>query len=235
MNNKILVIDDDPKICELLSDILKENNMQVSVAETTEQGWDKVMQFDPDIILLDVEVPLKGGLEFCRELKETKSYQQIPIIFLTVRGQDIDKVSAFSLGGDDFMTKPFSQKELLARIHVALRRSSLSKMQNSVLKSGSLYIDFDRRIVLINNKEIKLTPKEFDMLKLLYINRHRVVNDRELFDQIWGASNTSLMSTVYTHMNRVRTKLKEHGVKIRTIAGVGFRFDERKDLSERKK
>lgn len=227
MNQKVLIVDDDEKICELLTDILKENSLRVSVAHTTEDAWLKVTEINPDVILLDVEIPLKGGLEFCRQLKESKTYQQIPILFLTVRGRDMDKVAAFNYGGDDFITKPFSQRELLARVQAALKRSAFLRMPSMTLRSGSLLIDFDRRLVLINNREIKLAPKEFDILRLLYVNRNRVLSEREIFDQIWGVTSSSMLSTVYTHINRLRKKIKLHASKIRTISGVGFRFDER--------
>jgi two-component system alkaline phosphatase synthesis response regulator PhoP len=227
MNRKVLVVDDDEKICELLTDILREDGLKVSVAHTTEDAWIKVTEVNPDVILLDVEIPLKGGLEFCRQLKGTKTYQQIPILFLTVRGRDMDKVAAFNYGGDDFITKPFSQRELLARVQAALKRASLLRMLSTTLRSGSLLIDFDRRLVLIKNKEVDLSPKEFDILKLLYMNRNRVLSDREIFDQVWGVNSSSMMSTVYTHINRLRKKMKMHAAKIKTISGVGFRFDER--------
>ena len=229
MSRKILVVDDDPKIRELLFDILKENNFQVALAATTEEGWDQVNQFKPDLIILDLEIPLKGGLEFCRELKQSASHVQIPVIFLTVRAQDIDKIIAFSLGGDDFVTKPFSYKELLARIQVALRRSGQMRDNDHILESGTLAIDFDRRSLQISKKEVRLTPKEFEVLRVLYENRHRVVEDKELFETVWGSNSSSLMSTLYTHINRIRSKLQDHGKKVKTISGSGFRFDERQE------
>lgn len=233
MSKKILVVDDDPKIGDLLSDILEENDFQVEVAPSTEDAWEKVIRLDPDLILLDVEIPLKGGFEFCREIKEKEPYQRIPIIFLTVRGQEMDKVSALTLGGDDFIVKPFQQRELLARIHVALRHSLYFQNYTARGRSGSLLIDFERRTVQINNHELQLTPKEFDLLKILYTNRHRVLTDKEIFTHVWGSHSHSLFSTVYTHLNRLRKKLKEHGEKIRTVQGTGFRFDERKARNEK--
>ncbi len=228
MKERILIVDDDSKISSLLSDILKENHYVVAEAKTTEEGWDQVERFHPDLILLDVEVPLKGGLEFCRQMKEKEETQEIPIIFLTVRDQQVDRVSALTLGGDDFIVKPFHQKELLVRIQIALRRSLRSQPSPTTLKSGTLHVDVDRRIVHIGGKELHLTPKELELLKFLYINRHKVLSEKTIFDTVWGSHCTSMLSTVYTHVERLRKKLGDHGYKIKTVPGAGFRFDERK-------
>src|SRR3989338_5635140 len=134
MKPYILTIDDDTKICNLLGDILLENAFKVGLAHTTEEAWEKLAMETPDLILLDVEVPMKGGLEFCRELKSKELTQNIPIIFLTVRDQEIDKVSALNLGGDDFITKPFRPKELAARIRVVLRRYGMVRSAHIVEK-----------------------------------------------------------------------------------------------------
>jgi DNA-binding response OmpR family regulator len=227
MKGKILVADDDPKICALLTDILKENSFRVIVAHTTEDAWEQVIAENPQLILLDVEIPLKGGLEFCRQIKERDPFRQIPVIFLTVRDSEIDKVSGLNLGADDFITKPFRHREVIARIHVVLRRNSASRSLPTFIKSDSLFVDFGRRIVQVNNKDIHLTPKEFEILELLCKNRHRVLNDKMIFDQVWGSHCGSLLSTVYTHMDRLRKKLSQHGIKLKTIPGVGYRFDER--------
>src|SRR5437868_2981483 len=144
MAPKILIVDDDTKICALLSDILKETNFKIAIAHTTEEAWDRIAVDPPDLLLLDVEVPLKGGLELCRELKQKDATQDIPVIFLTVRDQEIDKVSALNLGGDDFITKPFRPKELVARIKVVLRRFT-DRRSPLVIQSQRILIDFDRR------------------------------------------------------------------------------------------
>ncbi|OGR55735.1 MAG: hypothetical protein A2034_00345, partial [Elusimicrobia bacterium GWA2_38_7] len=187
MNAKILIIDDDHKICSLLSDILKDQDFRVAQAHTTEEGWEQLELVEPDLILLDVEIPIKGGLEFCREVKEKDRYRQIPIIFLTVRDQEVDRVAALNLGGDDFIVKPFRQRELLARIHVALRRAARYESSLSMIRSGTLYVDLDKRVVQVNNRDVHLTPKELELLKLLYINRHKVLSERAIYDQIWGS------------------------------------------------
>lgn len=228
MKEKILIVDDDAKICSLLSDILKDNEYRITVAKTTEEAWDQVVLTQPDLILLDVEIPLKGGLEFCREIKGNERFRTIPVIFLTVRDQEVDRVAALNIGGDDFIQKPFRQRELIARIQVTLRRSEVYQPLASNIRSGTLFIDLDRRQVQNNNRSVHLTPKEFELLKLLYTNRHKVLSERSIFDQVWGSNCTSLLSTVYTHVERLRKKLGEHGNKIRTVPGTGFRFDERK-------
>lgn len=223
----ILVVDDEPKICELLSDILRQHNYQVVRALTTEEAYERLSRAHPDLILLDMEIPLKGGLEFCREIKANELYRYIPIVFLTVRSHEMDKVTALNLGGDDFITKPFSQKELLARIHAVFRRQSLLVPSTQKARSGSLVVDFRKRMVQIHDRELSLTAKEFELLKLLYSNRHRVLSTKEIFARVWGADSNSFLSTVYTHIGRLRKKLKEHGRKIKVLPGTGFRFDER--------
>ncbi len=226
MTPRILVVDDDTKICSLLTDILKENGFKTASAHTTEEAWEKIAQEIPSLLLLDVEVPLKGGLELCREIKQKEATQDIPIIFLTVRDQEIDKVSALNLGGDDFITKPFRPKELVARIRVVLRRYDDSK-NPLVIESSHILIDFDRRVVRIKDKDVHLTPKEFNILEFLCKNRHRVVSDRMIFEAAWGNGSGSLLSTVYTHMDRLRKKLNLYGDMVKTVPGVGYRFDER--------
>ena len=227
MKGKILIADDDVKICALLTDTLKSNNYRVAVVNTTEDAWEAVISDPVHLILLDVEIPLKGGLQFCREIKAKEPYKQIPIIFLTVRDAELDKIAGLNLGADDFITKPFRPKELLARVGVVMRRYTAVRPATLAIKSDSLFIDFDRRIVQADDKDIHLTPKEFELLELLCKNRHRVLSDRYIFDNVWGSHCNSLMSTVYTHMDRLRKKLSSHGVKIKTVPGVGYRFDER--------
>ncbi|OGR83642.1 MAG: hypothetical protein A2902_03110 [Elusimicrobia bacterium RIFCSPLOWO2_01_FULL_64_13] len=229
MKGKILIVDDDPKICDLLTDILRNDHFRVSTAKTTEDAWEKVLSIRPDLILLDVELPLKGGLEFCREIKEKEPTQQIPIIFVTVRDQEIDKVSGLNLGADDFITKPFRPKELIARVNVVLRRyAAMQHPTFNVVKSPILTIDFGRRVVQADQKDVHLTPKEFEILELLFKNRRRVLSDKLIFDHVWGANCNSLISTVYTHIDRLRKKLFPYGVKIKSVPGVGYRFDQRK-------
>ena len=226
MKEKILIADDDPKICSVLSDTLKESGFKTVVAHTTEEAWERLVNENPNLILVDVEIPLRGGLEFCRQVKEKELYQQVPVIFLTVRDQEIDKVSALNLGADDFITKPFRSKELVASIRVVLKRYG-NLWPSFILQSDSLFIDFDKRIVRINRKNVHLAPKEFEILKLLCKNRHKVLSDRTIFEQVWGANCDSLLSTVYTHIDRLRKKMRSQGAKVRTVPGFGYRFDER--------
>jgi DNA-binding response OmpR family regulator len=182
MPKKVLIVDDDPKICALLGEILRESGYESSVAHTTEQGWDQVHKSIPDVILLDVEIPLKGGFEFCREIKEQDPYRRIPIIFLTVRDQEMDRVSALNIGADDFILKPFRQKELLARIQVALRRAQPYQPAMVEIQTGTLSIHFEKRIVKVAGKIVHITPKEMDLFKCLILNRHRVLIDCEFFE-----------------------------------------------------
>ena len=233
MKPKILIVDDDPKICHLLRDILHENGFKNETAHTTEEAWEFIAAGLPDMILLDVEVPMKGGLAFCREIKDKDLTRDVPIIFLTVKDQEIDKVSALNLGGDDFITKPFRPKELVARIRVVLRRYGTVRSAY-IVEKGPLLIDFSKRMIQIKDKDVHLTPKEFNILEFLYKNRHRVVSDRMIFEAVWGSGSHSLMATVYTHIDRLRKKLGPYGVLVMTVSGVGYRFDERRSDERRK-
>jgi len=226
VKQKILIVDDDLKICSLLEDVLLENGFQSDTAHTTEEAWESIAVERPSLILLDVEVPMKGGLQFCREIKIKDSMRNIPVIFLTVKDQEIDKVSALDLGGDDFITKPFRPRELAARIRVVLRRYEGDARSSSVVKKGSLLIDFRKRKVQIKGQEVHLTPKEFEVLEFLQKNHDRVVSDRMIFEAVWGSNSRSLIATVYTHIDRLRKKLGLHGDVVTTVSGMGYRFDE---------
>jgi DNA-binding response OmpR family regulator len=226
MKQRILIVDDDLKICSLLEDVLLENGFKTDTAHTTEEAWESIAVERPNLILLDVEVPMKGGLQFCREIKIKDSMRNIPVIFLTVKDQEIDKVCALDLGGDDFVTKPFRPKELAARIRVVLRRYEGEERNFRMIKKGSLLIDFSKRKIQIKNQEVHLTPKEFEVLEFLQKNHDRAVSDRMIFEAVWGSNSRSSLATVYTHIDRLRKKLGVYEGFIKTVSGMGYRFDE---------
>ena len=221
---KVLVVDDDVQLCQLTSDILEEHGYQPLTAYTTDEGFQKLYEDMPDLIILDVWLPSIGGFEFCRRLRATAEVGHIPIIMLTAQDTEMDKVMGLEMGADDYMTKPFSQKELLARIKALLRRFERVTPVAVPLTSGDLAIDLERHTVKIKSKTILMTPKELRLLITLIQNRKKVVNRQTLLNTAWGeeAANTG---TLEVHIRHLRKKLGSHGEKIKTIMGFGYKFE----------
>ena len=169
MKAKILVVDDEKSLLELVRDILEDEGFTVVTADTAEAGLARIKQSRPDLILLDVRLPSIGGLEMCRRLKADESTRPIPVIMLTVQSAEVDKVIGFEAGADDYVTKPFSKAELLARVKAVLRRVTYGKPATKTLKAGLVSLDAEKRQVLVRGKEVRLRPKEFDLLQLLCV------------------------------------------------------------------
>ena len=165
---KILVIDDDVQLCQLTSDILEEHGFQTLVANNTDQGFKKLYEESPDLILLDVWLPSIGGLEFCRQIRQDSRGRHVPVLMLTVQDKESDKVMGLEMGADDYMTKPFSQRELLARIKALLRRFDRAQPEALSFSTGDLTVDLDKHTVRVKGKILDLTPKEFDLLTALF-------------------------------------------------------------------
>lgn len=224
---KILVVDDEPQLCQLLFDILDEHGYAVSMANNTEDGLQKVNNWNPDLLLLDVRMPTIGGLEFCRLLRQQDSTRHIPIIMLTVQSSETDKVIGFEIGADDYLTKPFSQKELLARIKAVMRRTFMPKadMAGNVLSFEDLTVNLDSHVVKLHNSRLGLTPKEFNILVELLKSRHKVVGRESLMSSVWGYSYPEAMGTLDVHIRHLRKKLGRFGRRIKTVVGVGYWFE----------
>jgi len=223
---KILVIDDELPIRRFLKASLSDDQFQLIEAGTAAEGIAAVANQNPDVILLDLGLPDKDGIQVTAELRQ---WSQIPIIILSARGQESDKVSALDAGADDYLTKPFGISELLARIRVALRHAIIQKalIPEAVFMSGDLKIDFAARQVFVRSEEIHLTPNEFKFLALLAHHGGMVVTHRQILNEVWGAGYESESHYLRLYMAQLRHKIEVEPAKpqlLQTEPGVGYRL-----------
>jgi len=225
----ILIIEDDPEIIKLLEIHLTDLIYVTSKAMDGELGLNMALENDYDLILLDLTLPTMDGVEICKRLRNKKN---TPIIMLTAKSEEIDRVLGLEIGADDYITKPFSIRELLARIKAVLRRTEIKeiKEQNtSSITAERLHIDIEKRKVLLDNKKIELSPKEFELLVLMASNPGRNYTRTELLNMIWGYNFEGYEHTVNSHINRLRAKIESDMANpnfILTTWGVGYKFNE---------
>lgn len=220
---KVLIIEDDKEIAELERDYLEISGFACDMAARGTTGLEKAIAEDFDLIIVDIMLPGMDGFEVITELRKKK---QTPVIFLSAKNSDIYKIRGLGLGADDYITKPFSPGELVARVkaHIS-RHETLTKRECDILQAGNLTIDKDAHKVTVNDKEISLTAKEYDLLLFLAENPNRTFSKEVLFDRIWGMDAIGDVSTVTVHIQRVRDKIDiEKEKHIETIWGVGYRF-----------
>jgi two-component system KDP operon response regulator KdpE len=223
-SQRILVIDDEEQIRRALRSVLQARHYTVDVAATGEEGLEAAVDRTPDLIVLDLTLPGMSGLQAAEQLR---AWYEGPILVLSVRDGDADKIAALDLGADDYLTKPFSAGELLARIRAHLRRTSGVEASVREIRSGDLVIDLAKRIVTVAGKPVRLTRTEFDVLALLARNADRVVTSRMLLEQVWGPDYVSDTQTLRVHVSHLRQKIEPSGGVPRyvlTEPGVGFRF-----------
>ncbi|HET6199905.1 MAG: response regulator transcription factor [Candidatus Acidiferrales bacterium] len=220
----ILVVDDEPQIRRVMRTTLSAAGYTIVEAHTGEEALEQIRNERPDLLLLDMNMPGLGGLETCREIRRTSD---IPIIMLTVRNAERDKVMALDAGADDYVVKPFATQELLARIRAALRRSPSSEPMPSFV-SKDLRIDFERRNVAVQERSVRLTPKEFDILRLLVANAGKAVPHRTLLQTVWGPDYGEETEYLRVFINQLRKKIEPDPRRpryIRTEPWVGYRFE----------
>lgn len=229
---QILVVDDEASIRELLTFNLKKNGYEVTAAADGREALAKAAGMD--LVLLDIMLPEVDGLEVCRRLKADPQTSGIPIIMLTAKAEEIDRVLGLELGADDYVVKPFSMRELLARVKAVLRRSAKDsqseKGREETLKIGGLRLDFSSYQAWLHDEPIALTPKEYELLKLLVTNPGRAFTRDELLERIWGYEYYGDTRTVDVHIRHLRAKLKDDeniSKAIETVRGVGYRFARR--------
>jgi two-component system, OmpR family, KDP operon response regulator KdpE len=225
MRGRILLVDDETSIQRAVGPLLRSRGYDVEIAGTGAEALRVVADRAPDLIVLDLGLPDIEGTEVCRRIRETL---KVPIIVLSARGAEADKVNALDLGADDYVTKPFGPEELLARVRVALRRvMSEEATESGLLRAGDLTIDYDRRRVLRGNNEIRLTPKELDLLTLLVRNRDRVLTHRAILKAIWGANAVEQPEHLWTLVAQLRRKIEPDLSNPRYLLSepwVGYRF-----------
>ena len=217
-------MDDEEQIRRALRSILAARRYDVVLAGTGEEGINMATRETPDLVVLDLALPDKSGMEICREMR---TWLSAPILVLSVRGGEGDKIAALDAGADDYLTKPFSAGELLARIRALLRRSSGQPPSEPVIRAGELEIDIPRRRVYRNGEEIRLTRTEFDILAYLAQNASRVVTTRMILQQVWGPEYGNDTQTLRVHVGHLRKKIEPHPSVPRyvlTEPGVGYRF-----------
>jgi DNA-binding response OmpR family regulator len=225
---KILIIEDEKSIAELERDYLEINGFETDIVLTGDLGLQKALSHDYDLLLLDVMLPNIDGFEICRKVRSIKD---IPIIMVTAKKEEIDKIRGLGLGADDYLVKPFSPNEMVARVKAHLSRyerlSMKQKPETFTLDIRGLSIDRSDRRVLVNNQEVTFTTKEFDVLTFLAMNPNQVFSKEHLFERIWGYDSSGDISTVTVHIRKIREKI-EHDPSspeyIETVWGSGYRF-----------
>ena len=223
----ILAVDDEAHILELISFNLEAEGYNVKTASNGEDALTACTRERPSLILLDLMLPGIDGMEVCRRLKGNTSTADIPIIMLTAKGDEVDKVLGLELGADDYVTKPFSVRELIARIKALLRRASAQTDDEGILRVGPLTIDTSNYEAFRNGEKLSLTLKEFELLKLLVISRGKVLTRDFLLDRIWGYEFYGETRTVDVHIRHIRQKLGDDASYIETIRGVGYKLNDK--------
>ncbi|NJK91092.1 MAG: response regulator [Blastochloris sp.] len=224
MNAKILIIDDEPDVLDLLSMNLKNAGFKVITADNGETGLSKARSEIPALIVLDLMLPKVSGIEVCKLLKRESATSGIPIIMLTAKSEEVDRIVGLELGADDYVTKPFSPRELLLRIQSVLRRSKSAEVKAEKLKIGELLLDHARHEVFVGGEAIDLTATEFKLLAILMERRGRVQSRDRLLNDVWGYESVIDTRTVDTHIRRLREKLAGLADYIETVRGVGYRI-----------
>ncbi len=222
-NPRLLVIEDEPSQVELLRYNLTKQGFDVRVAMDGEEGVDAAREDPPDLILLDWMLPNLSGIEVCRQLRRDRATREVPIIMLTARSEERDKVRGLDVGADDYVTKPYSVKELIARVRAALRRPA-ARVADSKLVNGKIEIDLEKHTVKVAGKDISLSPTEFRLLVTLMQSPGRVFSRDQLLDMVWGITADVDTRTVDVHVGRLRRVLDSADGEglIRTIRGFGY-------------
>ena len=227
-NEKILVVDDEEHIAELISYNLTSNGYKVITANNGIDAIKLAIEEKPSLILLDLMIPGKDGYDVCKEVRGNSEVKNIPIIMLTAKSEELDKILGLELGADDYITKPFSVRELLARVKAVLRRFYIVEPESNVLTFGDLVDEYEKREIVIKDKKLDLTLKEFELLEILIRNKGKILTRDTLLDKIWVYEYIGETRTVDVHIRYLRKKIEEDDKNpkfIETIRGVGYRFN----------
>lgn len=223
MRKKVLVIDDEKSIRDIIGEYLTEEGFEFVEAPDGIRGLEIFRSAGPDLVILDVMMPKMDGWKVCREIR---SESVTPVIMLTARGEEYDKLFGFELGADDYMVKPFSPRELIARVKAVLSRGSVNERKDhEIIEIEDLRIDFDARSIYLGEEHLNLTPKEYDLLSFFVKNSGRVFSREQLLNQVWGYEFVGDARTVDTHVKMLRENLRHHRNWIVTSWGVGYKFE----------
>lgn len=227
-SKKVLVIDDEEDILKLIKTVLiKEGIEQVLTAATAKDGWMQFQTKKPDLVLLDIMLPDGEGYEVCKQMR---SISKIPILFVSAKTEEIDKILGFAIGGDDFITKPFSPKELAYRVKAQLRRAdyaAVEPLEEQILKAGPFELNPQKAELLKNGTVIDLKPKELGLMKYFLQNVNKVISKERLYDTVWGEDFTGIDNTVMVHIRRLREKIEDQPSSPKyliTIKGLGYKL-----------
>ena len=226
MASRVLVVEDEPDIRDLLAFHLERGGYQVTRAATGPEALRQLRAAPPDLVILDLMLPEMDGLEVCRRLRAEPATAALPVIMLTAKGDEVDRVVGLELGADDYVVKPFSPKEVLARVRAVLRRAR-APLSGAPLAVGGITLDGATHRATVAGRPLALTPKEFDLLRALIEARGRVLSREFLLDRVWGYARAGEIEsrTVDVHVRRLRAKLGPEGERILTVKNVGYRLD----------
>ncbi|AGF53941.1 response regulator transcription factor [Clostridium saccharoperbutylacetonicum] len=220
---KVLIVDDDENISEVIDMYLKSSGYSTKIALNGKEAQELYLDYNPDIVLLDVMIPYIDGIDILKWIRKQK---ETPVIMITAKGDTFDKVLALEIGADDYIVKPFEPKELLARVKAVLRRYSSENMKDEVIRLSDLSIDSMSYKVIYNGEEVKMPPKEFELLYYLANNRNKVFTRDQLLCEVWGYDYPGDSRTVDVHIKRLREKLSGgEQWEIQTVWGVGYKFE----------
>ena len=226
-NRKILIIDDDEDLSMIISDMLESKGFEVSCAVSSEEAFDVLSERSFDLILLDINLPDSDGFEICRQLREVSN---VPVIFASARTSETDRITGFDIGGDDYLPKPYSMKELLSRINALIRRTYGSNADERIVTFGSVSVNITSRTVTRDGKAINLSLREFDLLAYLCEHKNEAITKDKLINEVWGAFSMVEPSTLTVHICWLREKLETDPAKpayIKTVWGMGYILEDR--------
>ena len=223
---RILIVEDEQDVAGLIKHAVERaGDAEAEVVGSGDTALKAVAERPPDLVLLDLNLPVLDGVEVCRILRSRTETRQLPIIILTARGAEDDKVTGLEIGADDYISKPFSLRELTARIRAVLRRSgTVAEPTTPVYRGTRLTADFEAVAVAVNGQSIRLTRREFELLRFLVQNKNRVVSRDRLLERVWGYDRMVETRSVDVHIGRLRSKLGDAGRQVETVVGLGYRF-----------
>ena len=227
MAHKIYIVEDEPDLKDALTFNFENEGFKVNSFSDGESCLKEIKRKKPDLVILDLMLPGISGLDVCREIRTSDTFNDIAVIMLTAKGEEIDRIVGFELGADDYVTKPFSVRELILRVKVILKKQSEMSANEKTIEYGPILMNLDAHNVTVDGKDIILTALEFKLLKHLLKRRGRVQTRDQLLADVWGLSSEVTTRTVDTHIKRLREKLDKTGNLIQTIRGVGYRFNNR--------